>query len=295
MRLLIAGATGYLGRHLCAAAGQRGHWVRALARDPARLDRATPFLEPPVREQVDEVFEAEATDAGSLAGCCDGVDAVISSLGITRQTDKVTFHDVDYQANRNVLDHALEAGVRRFVFVSVFQAEMLAGISMTEAREAFVRDLRREEVDATVVRPTGFYSDMSEFFHMARAGRVWVVGNGAARINPIHGADLAAVCLDALDLDEDEIGAGGPDIYSYREIAEVAFSVLGKPPRISGVPPLLVSATLALTRPFSARYHDLGRFFATVTQNDFIAPARGTHRLVDYFRELAAAEERAKG
>jgi uncharacterized protein YbjT (DUF2867 family) len=96
-RILVAGATGYLGGFV-----ERGHLVRAQARSPGKLD--------PIRESLDEIVEAEVTRPETLNTVCDGMDAVFSSIGITRQRDGLTFMDVDYQANRNLLDAALKAG-----------------------------------------------------------------------------------------------------------------------------------------------------------------------------------------
>jgi nucleoside-diphosphate-sugar epimerase len=40
----------------------------------------------------------------TLKGICDGIDVVISSIGITRQKDGLKYMDVDYQGNKNLLD-----------------------------------------------------------------------------------------------------------------------------------------------------------------------------------------------
>ena len=291
-RVVVAGATGYLGKHIVAELKRQGHWVRALARDTTKFGQKGPFLEPAVCSSIDDGFQGEATLPETLEGLCDDADAVISSLGITRQSDKLSFRDVDYQANRNILDRALEAGVTKFVFVSIFQPELLAGIGMVQAREDFVKDLRASGLDVTVIRPTGFFSDMSEFFHMARSGRVWLIGNGKARINPIHGADLAEACVNALGSREAEIQVGGPDTYTFREMSEVAFSVLAERPKVTRIPGWFIDATLRLVKPFSGRYYDLGRFFATVCRHDFVAPAAGSRTLPDYYRQLLEVEER---
>ena len=74
MKILVAGSTGYLGQHVVRELHARGHQVRALVRSPAKLD--------PVRDAVDETHQADATDPDALAGCCDGTDAVFSSIGL---------------------------------------------------------------------------------------------------------------------------------------------------------------------------------------------------------------------
>ncbi len=91
-KVLVAGATGYLGQFVVKALKASGYRVRALGRSAAKLA--------PVEEYADELCVGEVTDPGSLTGLCDGVDIVFSSVGITRQQDGLTYNDVDYQANR---------------------------------------------------------------------------------------------------------------------------------------------------------------------------------------------------
>jgi uncharacterized protein YbjT (DUF2867 family) len=286
-KVLVAGATGYLGRFVVREFKNQGYWVRALARNPQKLEKTGPYLEPAVRDQVDEVFVGEVTDPRTLSGLCDGIDIVFSSIGITRQRDGVSFMDVDYQGNKNLLELAMKSSVTKFIFVSVFKADIIP--AMAEAREMFVRELKKSGLDYAVIRPTGYFSDMSETLKMAKSGRVWLVGDGHNKINPIHGADLAKTCVDAVEIFIHEIPVGGPETYQHREIAEMAFSVLGKPEKITAIPIWLVNATVKMIRPFSKHYYTLASFFATVMQNDFDAPKAGTHSLRAYFEEYSRA------
>ena len=77
---------------------------------------------------------------------------------------------------------------------------------------------------------------------MARSGRVYLFGDGSNRINPIHGVDLAEVCADALVSREQQLDVGGPEVFTYREIAELAFEVLEKPSKITCLPKKLIAA-----------------------------------------------------
>lgn len=288
MRALVAGATGYLGRYVVRAFKERGWWVRALVRDPGKLDRPGPFLEPAVRRCADDVFVGEVTRPETLEGVCDDVDVAFSSVGITRQREGFTFRDVDYRGNLNLLERARGAGVRKFVYVSVFNADRYEHLAIIRAHEDFVRALRDSGLPYTVVRPTGYFSDMSEFLGMARRGFVALIGSGENRLNPIHGADLAEVCAEAVESAEREIPVGGPEVFSQNEIAALAFAVLGRKPRILHIPPILARGVVSLVRPFDRQLSDLLDFFVTAGQGEGIAPARGEHRLRDYFREMAS-------
>ncbi len=93
---MVAGATGYLGKFVAQEFKKQGHWVRALARNPEKLEETGPFLEPAVKDQIDEVFVGQVTKPETLHGLCDGIDIIFSSIGITRQKDRLTYRDVDY-------------------------------------------------------------------------------------------------------------------------------------------------------------------------------------------------------
>lgn len=285
-KVLVAGSTGYLGKYVTQEFKQRGYWIRALARSPGKLECEGPFLEPATKNIIDDVFTAQATKPDTLKGLCDGIDIVFSSLGITRQQDNLTFHDVDYQANRNILDLALQAGVKKFIFVSVFNAELLKHIPIVRTREEFVKDLKGSGLEYTIIRPTGYFSDMSEFFRMALAGRIYLIGDGSKRLNPIHGADLAKVCVDAVVSQEREVPVGGPQTFTHNEIARLAFTVADRKPKITRIPSWMVNATVKAIHPFSERYYALASFFSAGMQMDFAAPETGTHTLEEYYQQI---------
>ena len=287
MKVLVAGATGYLGRFAVQEFKRRGHWVRALARNPERLAEPGPFLAPAVQDQIDDLFVGQVTQPETLAGLCESIDVVFSSVGLTRQKDGLTFQDVDYQGNKNILDRALEASVAKFVYVSVYNAHLMEHLAIVRAHEDFVRALRASGMPYTILRPTGYFSDIGEYFQMARSGRAYLIGDGTKHLNPIHGADLACVCSEAIGDCGVEVPAGGPLVYSQNEIAKLAFSILGKPPRITHIPAPLASAAIRAMRLFNPHGADLFDFFATAGQVENVAPCHGTHTLDEYFLELS--------
>jgi len=59
-KVLVAGATGYLGRFLVKELKKQNYWVKALARDSTKLDD--------LKEHIDKVFESEVTKPESLTG-----------------------------------------------------------------------------------------------------------------------------------------------------------------------------------------------------------------------------------
>jgi uncharacterized protein YbjT (DUF2867 family) len=121
---------------------------------------------------------------------------------------------------------------------------------------------------------------------MARSGRVFLFGDGSNQINPVHGADLAEVCATAVETEQSQIDIGGPEVFTYREIAELAFDVLSKPEKITCVPKPLVSATVGALRWLTpAKVHGPVEFMASVMTMDVVGELHGQRRLADHFRD----------
>jgi uncharacterized protein YbjT (DUF2867 family) len=288
LRVVVAGATGYLGKFVALEFARRGHRVRVLTRSQSRLEAPGPFTAPAIEPgAVDEVFVGEVTRPETLKGLVAGADVVFSCVGISRQRDGLSFEQVDYQANRNLLDCALEGGVRKFVYVSMLGAEQIASLAITQAHERVVEEIAASGIEYSIVRPSGYYSDMGAVLDMAKRGRVLLVGSGDNRFNPIHGADLARVCVDATLGDALVVEAGGPEVLTQREVAELAFRVLGKPTKVTVVPMWLARGAVGAIRLLSRQFGDLAEFIVTAGEVDAVAPLVGRIRLEDYFRELA--------
>ena len=265
-----------MGSHVAKILTENTYDLRVVARSPEKL--------PQRGVHVQDLFHAEITRPEMLKGCCSGIDTVISTVGITRQKDGLTYLDVDYQANLNLLQEACESGVRKFIYVSVLNGENLRHLKICDAKERFVEQLEKSGLEYCVIRPNGFFSDMSEFYAMAQNGRIYILGSGEQKTNPIHGEDLAAICTEAIDGNDREINVGGPETLTYNEIARIAFEVAGKESKITRIPNWARLTILKLIRTFtSSRFYGPIEFFLTVTAIDMIAPEYGTHRLRDHF------------
>jgi uncharacterized protein YbjT (DUF2867 family) len=277
-KVLVAGATGYLGRYLVKELKKQGYWVQALARNTKKLEGFS--------EYIDELFEAEVTKPESLNGICDGVDVVISTIGITRQKDGLTYLDVDYQGNKNLLEQALKNKVSKFIYISVINAHLMMDLKMIQAKEQFVEELKKSGLDYAIIRPSGFFSDMLEFLNMAKKGRVSLFGNGENKINPIHGADLAEVCVASINKSETEINVGGPQIFTFKEIAELAFKILKREAKISSLPSWAIRIILPLMRTFtSSKIYGPFEFMASIMTMDVVGELYGKERLEDFFNK----------
>ena len=278
-KILIAGATGYLGRYITQELRQQNFYTKVLVRNPKKFEG--------YGIQVEELVQAEVTDKSSLKNCCKDIDTVISSVGITRQRDGLTYMDVDYQANLNLLEEAKHSGVRKFVYVSVLNGEKLKKLKICDAKEKFVAELKKSGLEFCIIRPNGFFSDMTEFFNMAKRGRIYLFGSGNLKANPIHGEDLAKVCVSAIEGDGKEIEVGGPETLTQNEIAEIAFNAVGKTPKITHIPDWIRRVILSMARlVLNTQKFGPIEFFMNVMAIEMVAPEYGKHTLIEYFNEL---------
>lgn len=282
--VLVAGAGGNLGGHLLKELAARGYSTRALVRDASRFESRS----------ADETFVGDGRVPSMLKGACEGVACVVSAMGASlvmhRLPGGLHYREVDLSANLTLLAEARAAGVGKFVYVSLYGAERLRGLAYVDAHEEFVEALVDSGLDYAIVRPTGFFYVFGELFRMAANGRAVVIGDGGARTNPIHEADVARACVDALDGEARELAVGGPETYTRREIAELAFEALGQPPRITHVRAGLGRVMVTPSRFIDRRLHDLIQFGLAASTTDLVAPPYGSARLAEYFRELAHSE-----
>jgi len=113
--ILVTGGTGFLGSYIIKNLVEKGHAVRAIRRSPALPF----FIEKEIWEKV-EWIEGDVLDVVSLAEAAKGIDAVIHSAAIVSFTKdrREEMYAVNVDGTANVVNAALESGVRRLLHVS---------------------------------------------------------------------------------------------------------------------------------------------------------------------------------
>jgi uncharacterized protein YbjT (DUF2867 family) len=290
--VVVVGATGYLGRHLVVELSRRGFTVRAVVRSRDRAERPGPFGSPSLHRSVAEWAEGEITDPQFVRGLCRRATRVVSALGVTRQ--RASPWEVDYRANLRLLEDAEREAVRSFLYVNVMHAS--SGTSLIlRSKAAFTTVLARSALPHQVINPSGYFSDIAEFLNLARRGVVVLPPDPGVRVAPIHGADLARFCVDKLGDTSGEWDVGGPDVFSYREIADLAFAALRRRPRTVVIPSWLLDAMVWAASRLGDRPRDLAAFFAEGLTRDAVGERTGSCHLADHFAELAMASRSTLG
>jgi uncharacterized protein YbjT (DUF2867 family) len=260
LRVLVAGATGYIGRRLVAELVAGGHEVRCLARTPAKLDAET------WRASVD-VVTGDVLDRDSLIAAFRGVDAayyLVHSIG----------SDADWQrrdrtAAENFRDAAADAGVAQIIYLGGLGDDAGGALSPHLAsRHEVGRVLGSGPVPRTELRAAVVIGSGSASFEMLRhltdvlpvmTTPRWV----ETRVQPIAVRDVLTYLIGVLG-NADALGRvfeiGGSDVVTYHRLMDVYAEVAGLPARIIiPVPvlsPRLSSLWVGLVTPIPA---DLAR------------------------------------
>lgn len=210
---LVTGGTGLLGSHIVEQLCRRGQPVRALVRDGSD----TTWLQ----TQDAELVTGDLADAESLRKACRGVTCIyhaaarVGDWGPWPEFQKYTI-----DGTQNLVDAAVEAGVRRFIHissVSAFGHRNGEGLVIDEtqpigqalyrwayysrakvAAERIVWKAQREGTLAvTVIRPAWIYgirdrATIGRQVAAFRKGRVKIIGDGKNRLNVVNAASVAA-------------------------------------------------------------------------------------------------------
>lgn len=267
--VLVVGATGFLGakilRHLerddsCAlrAMSRRGRPAGEIARES-----------PPT-----EWVRGDMMDSASLDAALKGVDVVVSSAnGYMKETI-----DADFQGNKNLIEAAARAGVKRFVFLSIVACDSAPSVPHFHAKKVAEDLIRAAGLPHVIVRAPAFLDQNADYVaDGVKTGRFVAVGDKTTRWSYVLTDDLAAnlsaaATFNGEDITNQTIDIGWRDgAKSQQELAALISQVTGKSLSVWVVPWFVFRLLVHPVRLFSELAYDLMQMFLFFRTGKFVA------------------------
>ncbi|NDP60672.1 MAG: complex I NDUFA9 subunit family protein [Oxalobacteraceae bacterium] len=246
--VLVLGGTGFVGSHLVAQLVAQGRHVIVPTR---RAIRARHLAVLPTVE----IVETDIHQEQALARLMGRTDAVINLVGVLHSRPVnggaasygPDFARAHVELPIRIVAACGVAGVKRFLHMSALGADRNAP-SMYLRSKAAGEDAARSHpaVATTVFRPSVVFGEDDAFLNMFAGMQRWFpvipLGGADARFQPIYVEDVAQAFVNALD-NQHTVGKvyelGGPEVFTLRELVQLAGRASGHPRPVIGLPPAL--------------------------------------------------------
>ena len=260
-RVLVAGASGQLGRVIVKKLAAAGVPVRAVARNPQKLEG--------LGVAGVETRAVDLLNLAALTEACRGVRQIVSTVNNAMGSGATSPTKVDLTAHQNLCAAARNAGVRRIVFVSARGIDQDSPVDLFRIKWYIEDAIRRSGVPYVIVRPTAFmdvWVDQIVADPIRQKGTATIFGPGTARANYIAVEDVAEFVVRIVAREEivnEVVEIGGPSTVSMNEVATLVEKQLGRGGRRRHIPVIAMKVLPPVVRLFNevgARMMTLGHF-----------------------------------
>jgi uncharacterized protein YbjT (DUF2867 family) len=276
---LVTGATGQLGQRIVRYLRQKGQPVRALVRFRNRYDA--------LEHWGAEICLGDMTHAGDLQRACRGIEVIISTHS-SRAADLSLIEQVDYRSNLDLIEVAEQQGIRHFVFISVLGANTLhRDAPVFRAKAAVERGLEGSSLNYTILRPSGFSSNILQVAESARQTGIYpLIGDGQHRTSIVSTDDLAHMAALAADLPAAQravIAVGGPQILRRDQIPTLISQLLNRDLWVLPIPLGVLDGGRSVLGVISEDLRLSLGTFRTLLAHEFFCTTEETDRLQSIF------------
>ena len=301
--VLVTGAAGLVGTHVCRELLRRGWEVRAMVRSARRAAERLGHL--PVR-----VVAGDLRDPAAVRAAVQGVDAVVHLAAIAIERPGQSYEDVNTVATIGLLDAAGDAGVERLVHMSQNGASSDSPYRFLRSKGMADDRVRASGLSWTVLRPSVIFGPEDEFVNvLARLVRLSPVvyplpDGGRARFQPVAVDDVARAVAQALDTPDTVGGSydlGGPVALTLRQMVERVLLAMDASRVLVPVPVAVLRPLVALAQrvlpnpPVTTSLLDLLALDNTVAGDALrdvfgIVPTPFAPEELHYLRDITAGE-----
>lgn len=246
--VVVTGASGFVGAHVCRALVNAGWKVRALARNPVKAAARLAHL--PVEVRLGDIRSREF-----LATVLEGAGAVVHLAAVAIERPGNTYESANADATEIVVGSARTAGVTRFVHMSQNGSDSRSPYRFLRSKGVAQDAVAQSDRRWTILRPSVIFGPDDEFANvLARVARITpfvlpLPAHGRARFQPIAADDVAAVVVRTLD-DDTTVGQtyalGGPAPLTLGQMAERILLAMHARRVVVGIPTGLVRPFVAL-------------------------------------------------
>jgi uncharacterized protein YbjT (DUF2867 family) len=295
--ILIIGGSGNLGRATVKQLLKNGEVVRVMTRAPEKvLD---------LQARGVDVVQGDLLDKASLVRACRGAEKVLASAHSILGRGKEASKYVDLQGHKDLIDAAKAAGVKHFVYVSVYEFDpIFRKVPFFAIKYQVENYLRASGLSYAILRPTAFMESHAERFiglPILETGKVSLFGPGQFPRNFVAAADVAKIAVLALSdesLHGQTINIGGPENPTNMDVVRLYEQVAGRPAKVSHVPLAMLKVMYRLMRPLHPGLSQIMQFsvYADAADSTFDPAAMLARfpmeltRLEDFVAGRAAAQ-----
>ncbi|HEX2053338.1 MAG TPA: NAD(P)H-binding protein [Actinomycetota bacterium] len=244
---VVTGAFSYSGRAIAARLLEQGRTVRTLTR--RRAPDGSPIEALPFRFDRPDELRAALT----------GADTVYNTYWVRFERGQVEFSEA-VQNTITLINAAKDAGVRRFVHVSIIRPSLDSPLPYFKGKAVMEKALIQSGLSYAIVRPTVIFGRGDVFINniawiLRRFPVFAVAGDGRYPIQPVHVDDLARICVEAGQSHGNLVcDAAGPESFTFREFVKVIGRGIGRNRPVFCVP---VPVWLAISRVIGALVGDV--------------------------------------
>jgi uncharacterized protein YbjT (DUF2867 family) len=233
--ILFIGSSGNIGRRALETLIKNGNAASITAFD----------IKPPKTKNLPKNVKVLSGDKGNItsaeaiSNAVEGNDIVVCAIGVPRYlppgAKKLTPKEIEVDGIQHIVNASKKSGVKQIIYISALGVargdkipEFHIGHIAKREAEAILLD---SGINYTVLRPSGYYFDFRDLLAAAVAGRYHVVGEGNARVQPLHHEDIAEIlvaCINNKKAMNKLIAVGGPEIFTYNDLGKLFSKVLKK-------------------------------------------------------------------